>query len=101
VKDPLPFKTGRGFSIRGKMNNVISLKDYKFNGAEYTRRIQNMHKVDLLEEMVNFTEEVQAHGYNTNIRNRGRILFNELILKSETPELRDLCNAQLKQLEQK
>jgi hypothetical protein len=84
------------------MSNVISLKDYKkeFDTKAYLDFLGNKSKIELLEEMVAYHEDVQLFGYTSNLRIRGTLLFTELLRVANTPELSTVCTEMLKFIEE-
>jgi len=59
----------------------------------------NMHKIELLEEMVKFQDEKARTGTLTRLQiNNGIILFRELEKQAETPEMKQLASAYQKHL---
>lgn len=91
-----------GFFIRGIMSNVYSLKEYRdkkvFDEKAYLAKILCMHKIDLLEEMCNFNEQIQETGYTNIMCKKGQILYTEILRTSETPDLRELSKKMLQYL---
>lgn len=85
------------------MGNVISLQDYKvnktFDKETYSNKLSLLHKIDLLEEMVKYNDDVTIQGFTKNNVDRGLVLYSSLLMKCETPEMTELCKSMLKKLE--
>lgn len=83
------------------MNNVINLQEYRnkkiaeFDGQKYLSMLKLLHKVDLLQEMALFNEELQVKGYTSVMCRKGIVLFTELLNVCQTPELNILCKQML------
>lgn len=93
-------KTGVGLLINN-MSNVISLKDgkpIKFDSEAYRAYLLSLHKLDLLYEMSTFNDELQNVGHTDDMCEKGTILYNQMILVCQTPELLSQCELMLKYL---
>ncbi len=89
-----------------KIHNIIDIKsERKRRGMEshdvqYQRFINDLSKIELLEEMVRYQEErSQTEHLNLSLIVRGKILFSALEFQAETEELRLLASSYRRHLE--
>ena len=92
--------------MQKQQENIINLsaernkRGLTQHDPHYQVQINNLSKIELLEEMVRFQEERTAKGKLTlNMMVRGRILFRALESSSETDELRLLASSYRRHLE--
>lgn len=81
------------------MSNVVNIFKNGVSDNAYKSYIQNMDKLELLEEMVRFQEKRSRLGQLTQqMMIQGIILFEALNQSAETPELKILTRAYVKHL---
>lgn len=85
------------------MSKVIQLSDYrKFDSQAYLKKLREMSKYDLLEEMVNYSgswQEKTKEDITRSFIRKGILLFTEIYHTAETPELKQASLTALQELE--